>query len=98
MRRNSEVYKKCVLDGRCKNERCDHAWYCIYWKNGLRYRMAIPQAFAAVGANPKTKTEAETVWLPKFITEVNQALTEGRKPFVEVTKIVDPETLTVAEF
>jgi len=60
--------------------------------------MAIPQAFAAVGANPKTKTEAETVWLPKFIAEVNQALSEGRKPFVEITKVVDTDTLTVADF
>ena len=98
MRRNSAVYKKCVIDRRCKTERCGHPWYCIYWKNGVRYRMAIPEAFAAVGANPKTKTEAETVWLPKFIAEVNQALSEGRKPFVEITKVVDTDTLTVADF
>ena len=98
MRRNSKVYKKCVIDHRCKNEKCGHPWYCQYWKNGVRYRTAIPQAFAAVGANPKTKTEAETVWLPKFITEVNEAVSERRKPFVEVTRIVDTDTLTVAEF
>lgn len=98
MRRNSKVYKKCVIDHRCKNERCRHPWYCQYWKNGVRYRMAIPEAFAAVGANPKTKTEAETAWLPKFITEVNQAVNEARKPFVEVTKIVDTDRLTVADF
>ncbi len=98
MRRNSAVYKKCFIDRRCKTERCGHPWYCIYWKNGVRYRMAIPEAFAAVGANPKTKTEAETVWLPKFIAEVNQALSEGRKPFVEITKVVDTDMLTVADF
>ena len=60
--------------------------------------MAIPEAFAAVGANPKTKTEAETVWLPKFVMEVNTAVDEQRKPFVEVTKVVDTQTLTVADF
>jgi integrase len=98
MRRNSKVYKKCVVDHRCKNERCGHAWYCQYWKNGVRYRMSIPEAFTAVGANPTTKTEAETVWLPEFITEVNRAVSEGRKPFVEVTKIVDTATLSVADF
>jgi integrase len=98
MRRNSAVYKKCVIDRRCKTERCGHPWYCIYWKNGVRYRMAIPEAFAAVGANPKTKTEAETVWLPKFVAEVNQAFNEDRKPFVEIPKVVDTDTLTVADF
>ena len=98
MRRNSKVYKKCVIDHRCKTDRCAHAWYCQYWKNGVRYRIAIPEAFAAVDANPKTKTEAETVWLPKFITEINQAVDEGRKPFVEVSKVIDTDTLTVADF
>ena len=98
MRRNSKVYKKCVISNRCKNEKCGHPWYCRYWKNGVRYRMAIPEAFAVVGANPKTKTEAETVWLPKFVMEVNAAVTEQRKPFVKVTKVVDIETLTVADF
>jgi integrase len=98
MRRNSKVYKKCVIDHRCRNERCGHPWYCQYWKNGVRYRRAIPEAFAAVGANPKTKTEAETVWLPKFVTEVNEAVNQDRKPFVEVTKVIDTDTLTVRDF
>jgi integrase len=98
MRRNGSVYKKCVIEHRCNNERCGHPWYCQYWKNGVRYRMAIPEAFAAVGANPKTKTEAETVWLPKFMTEVNQAVADRREPFVEVTKIIDTDTMTVADF
>jgi integrase len=97
MRRNSKVYKKCVIDHRCKNERCDHPWYCQYWKNGIRYRMAIPEAFAAEEADPRTKTEAESTWLPKFITEVNKAVAEGRKPF-EPSKIIDTDTMTVAEF
>jgi hypothetical protein len=99
MRRNSSVYKKCVEQRRCgKSGRCEHPWYCLYWKDGVRYRMAIPEAFAELGANPRTKTEAETVWLPRFIAEVNGAVAEGRKPFVEVSKTVDTDTLTVAEF
>jgi integrase len=56
--------------------------------------MAIPEAFEV---NPKTQTEAETVWLPKFITEVNDALRDGREPFVR-SKVVDTDTLTVANF
>jgi hypothetical protein len=60
--------------------------------------MAIPEVFAAEHANPKTKTEAETVWLTKFVAEVNKAVDEGRKPFVEVAKIVDTDALTFADF
>ncbi len=98
MRRNSRVFKKCVVDGRCRNEKCAHPWYCEYWKGGQRYRLSIPKAFPDEDANPKTKTEASTVWLPKFISEVNQALAEGRKPFVKAPKPLDVDTLTVAEF
>ena len=98
MRRNSRVFKKCVMDSRCRHERCTHPWYCEYWKNGQRYRMAVPKAFPDEDANPKTKTEAESVWLPKFIAEVNKAVGEGRKPFEKVPKPVDTDALTVAEF
>ena len=77
MRRNSKVYKKCVVDRRCRSERCDHPWSCLYWRAGVRYRMAIPEAFLSSGANPKTKTEAESIWLPRFINEVNEAISGG---------------------
>jgi hypothetical protein len=57
-----------------------------------------PRAFPDEGADPNTKTEAETVWLPKFISEVNEAVGERRKPFVKTPRPVDTDTLTVADF
>jgi hypothetical protein len=55
--------------------------------------MSIPEAF---DVNPKTRTEAQNVWLPKFINAINDAVREGREPFVQ--RNVDTQTLTVAEF
>jgi integrase len=83
-----------VQRNQCKaKDNCNHPWYCIYWRKGIRYRMSIPEAF---DANPKTRTEAQNVWPPKFINAINDAVREGREPFVQ-TK-VDTQTLTVAEF
>src|SRR5947209_9453126 len=93
MASSGRVFKKCVERKQCANEKCDHPWYCLFWKNGVRYRMSIPEAF---DVNPKTRTEAASVWLPKFINEINEALRGGREPF-QRTK-VDTNTLTVAEF
>lgn len=93
MASNGKVYKKCVEQRRCPNEKCDHPWYCHFSKNGVRYRMSIPEAF---DANPKKRGEAESVWLPKFINEINEAVREGREPFAKST--LDTNVLTVAEF
>src|SRR5438105_314593 len=93
MASSGKVYKKCFERKRCANEKCDHPWYCQYSKNGVRYRMSIPEAF---GANPKKRSEAESVWLPKFINEINEAVRQGREPFPPAT--VDTNVLTVAEF
>src|SRR5471030_2187042 len=94
MARNGKVYKKCVERKQCRpKDNCDHPWYCIYWRKGIRYRMSLPEAF---DVNPKNRTEAQNVWLPKFVNTINDAVREGREPFAQ-TK-VDTEVLTVAEF
>jgi hypothetical protein len=93
MASTGRVFKKCVERKQCPSEKCDHPWYCLFWKNGLRYRMSIPEAF---DANPRKRSEAESVWLPKFINEINEAAREGREPFPKAT--IDTNVLTVAEF
>jgi integrase len=93
MASRGKIFKKCVERKRCANDKCDHPWYCLFWKNGVRYRMSIPEAF---DANPKKRSEAESVWLPKFVDEINEAIREGRKPFQKTT--VDTNVLTVAHF
>lgn len=95
MARNGKVYKKCIERKQCKaKDNCDHPWYCNYVTKGVRYRMSIPQVF---DVNPKTRTEAANVWLPKFITAINDAIREGREPFAR-SNVVDTNTLTVADF
>lgn len=93
MARAGRIFKKCVERKQCSSEKCDHAWYCLFWKSGVRYRMSIPEAF---GVNPKLRSEAESVWLPKFVNEINDAVREGRAPFQRSR--VDTNTLTVEEF
>jgi len=93
MASSGKVYKKCVEQRRCASEKCDHPWYCHFSKNGVRYRMSIPEAF---GVNPMKRTEAKSVWLPKFVNEINEAIREGRDPFAKNT--IDTNVLTVAEF
>jgi integrase len=56
--------------------------------------MSIPQVFHE---NPKTRTEAANVWLPKFINAINEAIREGREPFAPA-KATDTNALTVADF
>ena len=91
---NGKVYKKCVERKRCKpKDNCDHPWYCIYWRKGIRYRMSIPEAF---DVNPQSRTEVQNVWLPKFVNAINDAVRDGREPFARTKH--DTEVLTVAEF
>ena len=66
----------------------------IYVTKNVRYRMSIPQVFHE---NPKTRTEAANVWLPKFINAINEAIREGREPFAPA-KATDTNALTVADF
>jgi integrase len=95
MAQNGKVYKKCIERKQCKpKDNCDHPWYCYYVTKNVRYRMSIPQVFHE---NPKTRTEAANVWLPKFINAINEAVREGRVPFAP-TKKTDTDTLTVADF
>ena len=95
MARNGKVYKKCVERKQCRpKDNCDHPWYCYYVTKNVRYRMSIPQAFQE---NPKTRTEAANIWLPKFINTINEAVREGRKPFAPA-KATDTDALTVADF
>jgi integrase len=95
MARNGKVYKKCIERKQCKaKDNCDHSWYCNYVTKGVRYRMSLPQVF---DVNPKTRTEAANVWLPKFITAINDAVREGREPFAR-SNVIDTNTLTVADF
>jgi hypothetical protein len=80
---------------KCKpKDNCDHPWYCYYATKNVRYRMSIPQVFHE---NPKTRTEATHVWLPKFINAINEAIREGREPFAPA-KATDTNALTVADF
>ena len=93
MASRGKIFKKCVERKLCANDKCDHPWYCLFWKNGVRHRMSIPEAF---DANPKKRSEAESVWLPRFVNEINEAIRAGRKPFQKTT--TDTNVLTVADF
>ncbi|MFN7981141.1 MAG: site-specific integrase [Vicinamibacterales bacterium] len=55
--------------------------------------MSIPEAF---NVNPRNRTEAQNVWLPKFVDAVNEAVRAGRKPFASPS--TDLDALTVADF
>ena len=67
------VFKQCRYKGCRSSPRCDHPWWMSFSKRGRRYRMNVDD-FAKKPV--PTKTEAEEVWLPKFITEIR----EGRDP------------------
>ena len=63
------VYKQCKHRGCTKSPRCAHPWWLSFSRNGQRYRMKADD-FAKKPV--PSKTEAEQVWLPKFITEVRE--------------------------
>ena len=84
------VYKQCKHQGCQRSPRCSHPWWLSFSRGGKRYRMKADD-FAKKPV--PSKTEAEQVWLPKFITEVR----EGNDP-TRITADSEPDVMTVEVF
>jgi len=83
------VFKKCVEDGKCASERCAHPFYLAYVWQGRKWRKSIR---ALYGQDVTSKREAEKVWLPRFIGEITDAITDGREPFSAAAPSATPLT------
>ncbi len=85
------VYKQCVHKGCRSSPRCKHPWWLSFSRSGRRYRMKADD----LAQKPvPSKTEAEQVWLPKFITAVR----DGNDPTKVAAPGVETQTMTVEEF
>ena len=85
------VYKQCKYKGCRSAPRCSHPWWLSFTWRRKRHRMKADD-FAKKPV--PSKTEAEQVWLPKFITEVR----EGNDPTKPAAPAVQTKALTVEEF
>ena len=83
------VYKQCKYKGCRSAPRCSHPWWLSFTWRRKRHRMKADD-FAKKPV--PSKTEAEQVWLPKFITAVR----EGRDPTQPT--VASAVTTTVARF
>ncbi len=85
------VYKQCKHKGCRRSPRCTHPWWLSFTWRRKRHRMKADD-FAKKPV--PSKTEAEQVWLPKFITEVR----EGNAPTAVAAPRVETQVMTVEEF
>ena len=85
------VFKQCKYKGCRSSPRCKHPWWLSFSRSGTRYRM---KAHDFAKKPVSSKTEAEQVWLPKFITAVR----DGADPTRIVTQVSEAQVMTVEEF